>query len=86
MAGRKHSDKTKSKISKAAKAMWRSPERLNKNLSGENHPNSKLTRKSVYDIREKYKIGDTTYSKLAKQYNVSIITIMNVVKNKIWKE
>jgi group I intron endonuclease len=58
------------------------------NISGERNPNAKLNELDVKSIRIKYlklngKIGDK-YSLLAKEYNVSLITISRIIREKLW--
>lgn len=57
-----------------------------KNIDMEKHPCSKLKRFQVKEIREKYKSGNYSYSNIAKEYHVSKKTILNVIKNRIWKD
>jgi len=70
--GKKHPDEVKLKISKA--------------VSGEKNPSAKLTNKQARDIRDLYKIGDYSYTKLAKQFNVSKKRIAGIIKNRNYKE
>lgn len=53
---------------------------------GEKHPLSRLTRSKVEDIREKYLSGEYTYVLLSKEYGVSRETIVDVVRNRSWKD
>lgn len=54
-------------------------------MSGENNPKAKLTLKKANDIRSKYKLGTTSYSKLAKEYQVDKSTIADIIKGNIWR-
>lgn len=54
------------------------------NNIGSNHGNAKLNENIVKDIKIKLTTGETLNS-LAKQYNVSSSTILNIKKGKIWK-
>jgi len=54
---------------------------LNKQKSGEQHHNSKLSDLQVIEIKSKHLNGKSAYS-LAKIFNVSAVTIGRVVKNK----
>lgn len=52
---------------------------------GENNINSKLIKKQVIEIRKKYIPRKYTLIALAKEYNVSLLTIHNIIKQKTWK-
>lgn len=52
---------------------------------GEKHHGAKLTEKKVFDIREEYKKGGTSLSKIAKKYCVITQTIHAIVQRKTWK-
>jgi hypothetical protein len=54
-------------------------------MSGENNPKAKLTIEQVIEIRKKYKLGGTSYRKLAKEYNIDQSTIADIIKEKIWR-
>lgn len=54
-------------------------------MSGENNPKAKLTNEKVIEIRNKYKLGGTSYRKLAKEYNIDQSTIADIIKEKIWR-
>lgn len=58
------------------------PERLER---GEKHWNSKLTQRSVAEIRARYPNGETLHS-LARKFGVSPATISRVVNHLIWKQ
>lgn len=45
----------------------------------------KLNPEIVKEIREKYKKGNTSYRKLAKEYNVSHSHIKKIIDKKVWK-
>jgi hypothetical protein len=97
--GKKLSEETKRKMSESRKGQKRTDEtkrKMSESLSGEKNPMygrtgdknpaSKLTWTIVKEIRELYKEGGTSIRKLAKKYNVSNMTIENVIKYKTWKE
>jgi len=52
------------------------------NLSGEDHPNSKLTDQQVADIRAKYSSGDFYQRELAEKYSVTQTQISDIVNNR----
>lgn len=45
----------------------------------------KMSDEDVRNIRKEYALGNTSYPKLAKKYNVSIPTIANIVNKKFYK-
>jgi hypothetical protein len=47
--------------------------------------NTKLDYKLASNIRDEYSTGNISSYKLAKKYNVSQSTIMDILKQKIWK-
>jgi hypothetical protein len=53
---------------------------------GEQSGRVKLTWKQVHEIRYLYTNTETSYPKLARQYNVSHVLIGHIVRGKIWKE
>ena len=65
--------------------MEEATERRNFKLFGELHPNSKLTREQVIQIRSELQPG-TSRAWLAKKYGVSRTTIDNIVKGLTWRE
>jgi hypothetical protein len=54
-------------------------------MSGEKNPKAKLTSVQVKLIREKYKTGTTSYSKLAIEYSLDKSTIADIINEKIWR-
>lgn len=60
---------------------------LKKSNTGEYNTQSKLTKKQVEEIKKTYKKGSRNFSstKLAKLYNVSHKTILNIVNNKTYQ-
>lgn len=54
-------------------------------LRGENAKTSKLINIQVLSIREKYVPNKYGYRKLRKEYNVSEVTIRNIIKRRSWK-
>ena len=61
-------------------------ERRNYKLFGELHPNSKLTRKQVIEIRREVEVPGTSRAWLAKRNGVSRTTIDNIVRGFTWRE
>lgn len=55
------------------------------NQCGENYINSKLTEEEVVEIYNKYKTKNHTQSDLAKECNISITAVFNIVNKKSWK-
>ena len=55
-------------------------------LRGSDNPNAKLNKSKVRKIRDLYADGDTSYAKLAMEFNVSPKLIELVVKNLMWRE
>src|SRR6478736_7223022 len=51
---------------------------------GDTHPNAKITQSQADEIRSKYIPHVYSLSTLAREYKVSLQTIHNVIKNKIW--
>lgn len=51
-------------------------------MEKKNHA-AKLNWKKVFDIRKRYGLGELQ-SKLAREYNVTISTILSVVQNRTW--
>ena len=70
LKGKKHSEETKQKMREVAK------DRANK---GSDSCLSKFTKEQIRDIRQKYIPCKYTISKLAKEYNVGMTTIHNIV-------
>lgn len=54
------------------------------NCIGEKHHNSKLNNQKVKEIRDKYSLGNYSYSKLAKEYETGLFNIRNIVKRHTW--
>ena len=53
-------------------------------LRGEDRVNSKLTEKQVLEIREKYASNTYTFRQLAKEYNIGLSAIGNIVNKLSW--
>jgi group I intron endonuclease len=70
--GKKQSEETKAKRVKTMQAIG--------------PPNAKLTLEQVITIRSIYSGGNTSYSALAKQYNVSKTAIMHIIKCITWRD
>lgn len=58
---------------------------LNKGLKGEKQNGSKLKNEDVVKIREMYKEGNISQSKLSKIFDISLMSINFIVRNKTWK-
>lgn len=54
-------------------------------VKGEKSGKSKLTEKNVYEIREIYSKGNSSYRKLAKMFGVVANAIKCVITRKTWK-
>jgi DNA invertase Pin-like site-specific DNA recombinase len=61
-------------------------EKRNYLLHGEAHPNARLTRAQVVEIRAEGKVPGTSRAWLAKRYGVSRTTVDNIVRGVTWKE
>lgn len=57
---------------------------LGHNHFGEKNPGCKLTEKKVVEILTSYKTGRTSYSKLARLYNISVSTVHDIVTGVSW--
>jgi len=53
--------------------------------TGESHPQAKLTYKKVAEIRKLYASGQYSSRQLARVFNVSKVSILNIANNKVWK-
>lgn len=54
--------------------------------SGERHSQAKLTWEKVREIRARHAVGNTTYSALAHEYQMSPQSISDIVHNRYWRE
>ena len=61
-------------------------ERRNFKLFGEAHPNAKLTRAEVVQIREEIRVPGTSRAWLAKKFGVSRTTIDNIISGQTWRD
>lgn len=61
-------------------------ERRNFKIYGEAHPNAKLTRSQVIEIRKELEIPDTSRAWLARRYGVSRSTIDLIARGITWRE
>ena len=52
---------------------------------GSQHSSSKLTEDQVKHIRETYDLKIMSMYKIAKEYNVHVMTIFDIIHRKIWK-
>lgn len=73
--GKKHSEEAKKIIGKFSKGR----------VAGENNPHAKLNLEIVFKIREDWKTGLYTKVALSKKYNVTAVTIGNIISGKTWK-
>ena len=73
--GKTHSEETKKIIGASSKDR----------SAGENNPHAKLTLESVLEIRNLWQSGYFTKAALAKKYNVTPVTIGNIISGKTWK-
>lgn len=55
-----------------------------KHVSGENHPQAKLTSHSVYQMRMLYSCGDISLENLGKKFGTSLSNTARIIHNKIW--
>ena len=96
--GKKHTKKSKNKISKALSGKnhplygkHRSKEAKEKislnhvNVSGENNPRAKLTKKQVFEILDLYYNQNKNQVYIFKKYGVSRTTIGYICHGKTWK-
>jgi len=63
-----------------------STEKRNFKLFGEAHPNARLTRAQVVEIRQEAKVPGTSRAWLAKRFGVSRTTVDNIVRGLTWRE
>ena len=61
-------------------------ERRNYKLFGEAHPNAKLTREQVIEIRSEAQVPGTSRAWLAKKHGVSRTCVDNIVRKLTWRE
>ena len=66
--------------------MERRTERRNFKVYGEDHPNSKLTRAQVIEIRREAKIPETSRMWLARKHGVSRSCVDRILAGETWKE
>jgi hypothetical protein len=55
-------------------------------LKGERNGRAKLTRAQVDEIRQRYNIGDVSYSMLAAEYGVSSGLISHIIAKRQWRD
>lgn len=94
-ASRKHSEDSKLKMSIARKGkipIWMKqtvPEvisqKMKRNVIGEQNPAAKINKEQVIEIRKLYASGDYTFVDLAKLFNISNVSITNIVRRKTWQ-
>lgn len=82
MFGKSPSEETRKKISDSNKGKTLGRVRTKEEIRKSSESRTKLTKEQVLEIRDKYKIKEYTFVKLAKEYFVSDRTISNVVKFK----
>jgi len=66
--------------------MGKAAERRNFKLYGEAHPNARLTRAQVIEIRREAKVEGTSRAWLARRYGVSRSCVDRVVLGETWRE
>ena len=74
----------KDKISKKSKEMWKNPKRKQMMPKGPDVNNALFTEEQIKTIRELYELGNTSYTKLAEEYNCSKSCIGNIIKRKTY--
>lgn len=52
---------------------------------GENNPNSRLTKKQVWEIRYLYDNTDMKQYEIAKMYKISTMHVSNIINNRKWR-
>ena len=86
--GRTFSEETRAKM-RVSRGGWKpSPEltRIQREkCKGEGNGRAKLTAEQVFEIRERYARGDTSFPKLAEEYPVTFSAIHRIVTGKTWK-
>ena len=55
-------------------------------INCQNRSNNKLTMAKAKEIREKYKLGNTSHKKLSIIYGISHQNIGRIINNEKWKE
>lgn len=73
--GKIHSEETKKLIGLSSKGR----------AAGENNPHAKLTVEIVSQMRDDWKTGTYTKVALSKKYNVTAVTIGNIISGKTWR-
>ena len=66
--------------------MERTTERRNYKLYGEAHPNAKLTRSQVIEIRREARVPETSRMWLARKHGVSRSCVDRILAGETWKE
>ena len=61
-------------------------ERRNFKLYGERHPNARLTRAQVIEIRREAKVEGTSRAWVARRYGVSRSCIDRIILGETWRE
>jgi group I intron endonuclease len=93
--GKTHTDETKRKLSanlagnsfrlgKTASVITKL--NISKAVTGEKNPNSKLTLSQVIEIRHLYSNNVFSQIELSKKFNVALITISRLLRNKTWNK
>lgn len=84
--GKKASQETKDKMSKSMIGKNSAEKNGMFGVSSENVPCAKLTQIQANEIRKKYSEEKISSIQLAKEYNVSKKTILNILNNKTYKD
>lgn len=58
---------------------------LSSALKGENHPNNKLSKNDILDIRAAYNIGCFSYRDISEAYNITKGMVGHIIKRRTWK-
>lgn len=58
---------------------------LRKHLTGEAHPNAKVTRAQAEEIRRRYAVGDISMLNLGYEYGITRGAVDAIVKGKVWR-
>lgn len=52
---------------------------------GEDHPNVKLTRAQVDELRALHAAGGITHEKLAERFNITTRYVGDILRRRVWK-
>lgn len=77
-------DEWKQMLSKNTSEQWKNPKRKEMMPKGPDVNNALFSEEQVKQIRQKYKEENTSYTKLAEEYNCSKSCIANIIKRKTY--